>query len=152
MIRFSLRIEDDEVYRTLDRVLALVNDPQQVMRGVAGIMADAAEDQFEAEGKPAWQELATATIARRTKQGTWPGKILQVSGAGLAASVTTVTTKTSAAIGSNKVYAAIQQLGGKAGRGHKVTIPAREYLVFGEDEHDESLDLLAGHVQRALRA
>lgn len=152
MIRFSLRIEDDEVYRTLDRVLALVNDPQQVMRGVAGIMADAAEDQFEAEGKPAWQELAAATIKQRTQKGTWPGKILQVSGAGLAASVTTVTTKTSAAIGSNKVYAAIQQLGGKAGRGRKVTIPAREYLVFGEGERDESLDLLVGHVQRALRA
>lgn len=152
MIRFSLRIEDDEVYRTLDRVLALVNDPQQVMRGVAGIMADAAEDQFEAEGKPAWQELAQVTIARRTKQGTWPGKILQVSGAGLAASVTPATTKTSAAIGSNKVYAAIQQLGGPAGRGRKVIIPARPYLVFGEGERDETLDLLAGHVQRALRA
>lgn len=151
MIRFSLRIEDEDVYRTLDRVLALVNDPQQVMRGIAGIMADAAEDQFEAEGKPAWQELAPATLARRTKQGTWPGKILQVSGA-LAASVVTATTKTSAAIGSNKVQAAIMQLGGKAGRGHKVTIPARHYLVWGEDESDESLDLLGGHVQRALRA
>lgn len=152
MIRFRLKIEDDEVYRTLNRVLALVNDPQQVMRGIAGIMADAAEDQFEAEGKPAWQELAPTTIARRTKQGTWPGKILQVSAAGLAASVVTATTKTSAAIGSNKVYAAIQHLGGKAGRGHKVTIPARGYLVWGEDERDESLDLLGGHVQRALRA
>ncbi len=151
MIRFSLRIEDDDVMNTLSRVLDLVEDPQQVMRGIAGIMADAAEDQFEAEGKPAWQELAEATIARRTRQGTWPGRILQVRGE-LAASVVTATTKTSAAIGSNKVQAAIQQLGGKAGRGHKVTIPARHYLVFGEDEREGSLDLLAGHVQRALRA
>lgn len=151
MIRFSLKIEDDEVYRTLGRVLALVNDPHQVMRGIAGIMADAAEDQFEAEGKPAWQPLAPATIKKRTRKGTWPGRILQVSG-GLAASVTTATTRTSAAIGSNKVYAAIQHLGGPAGRGRRVTIPARAYLVFGEDERDESLDLVAGHVQRALRA
>ena len=44
----------------------------------------------------------------------------------------TVTThhKTSrfARIDSNKKYAAIHHLGGKAGRGRKVTIPARPYL------------------------
>ncbi len=152
MIRFSLRIEDNEVMTALGRVLELVEDPQQVMRGVAGIMADAAEDQFEAEGRPAWRQLAEATVARRTRQGTWPGRILQISSGGLAASVVTATGTTTAAIGSNKVYAAIQQLGGQAGRGHKVTIPARPYLVFGEDEREEALELLAGHVQRALRA
>ena len=31
-------------------------------------------------------------------------------------------------------YAAIQQLGGKAGRGRKVTIPAREYLAMNEGQ------------------
>ncbi len=152
MIRFSLRIEDNEVMTALGRVLELADDPQQVMRGITGIMADAAEDQFEAEGRPAWPQLAETTIARRTKQGTWPGRILQISPAGLAASVVTATTNSSASIGSNKIYAAIQQLGGKAGRGHKVTIPARPYLVFGTGEQEEALDLLAGHVQRALRA
>ncbi|HBO4159162.1 TPA: phage virion morphogenesis protein, partial [Pseudomonas aeruginosa] len=33
-----------------------------------------------------------------------------------------------AQIGSNLSYAPIQQLGGQAGRGRKVTIPARPYL------------------------
>ena len=31
------------------------------------------------------------------------------------------------------MYAAIQQFGGKAGRGHKVTIPARPFLPVRQD-------------------
>lgn len=34
------------------------------------------------------------------------------------------------AIGTNLIYGAIHQFGGQAGRGHKVTIPARPYLGF----------------------
>ncbi|GAB6191145.1 phage virion morphogenesis protein [Desulfocastanea catecholica] len=146
----SVLIDDDQVYGALDQMAALLDKPRAVMREITGVLADAAEDQFAAEGKPQWQALAPATIARRTRQKTWPGRILQVSG-GLAASITTQATDSSAAIGSNKVYAAIQQLGGKAGRGKKVTIPARPYLVFGSGEAEETLDILRQHIRHALR-
>ena len=36
-------------------------------------------------------------------------------------------------IASTPKYAAIQQFGGKAGRGHKVTIPARPFLPIRQD-------------------
>ena len=36
-------------------------------------------------------------------------------------------------IEASPVYAAIQQFGGKAGRGHKVTIPARPFLPVRQD-------------------
>jgi phage virion morphogenesis protein len=40
---------------------------------------------------------------------------------------------TSLQVGSTPKYAAIQQFGGKAGRGHKVTIPARPFLPIHQD-------------------
>lgn len=36
-------------------------------------------------------------------------------------------------VGSTPIYAAIQQFGGQAGRGHKVTIPARPFLPIHKD-------------------
>lgn len=41
------------------------------------------------------------------------------------------------AIGTNKIYAAIHQLGGQAGRGHAATIPARPYLGFSTADIEE---------------
>jgi phage virion morphogenesis protein len=145
----SVQIDNDEITGRLDRVLSLYDDPTKVMREITGVLADASEEQFEAEGRPGWRQLAKSTIAGRIRKDTWPGKILQVSG-GLASSVTTRATRTTAAIGSNKVYAAIQQLGGKAGRGRRVTIPARPYLVFGSSEQEETLDILQRHTNRSL--
>ena len=46
----------------------------------------------------------------------------------------------SAIIGSNKVYAAIHQLGGQAGKNKKVTIPARPYLQLSNDSLNEILN------------
>jgi len=37
-------------------------------------------------------------------------------------------------VGTNKVYAAIHQFGGDAGRNKKVKIPARPYLKLGNKE------------------
>lgn len=49
-------------------------------------------------------------------------------------------------IGTNRVYAAIHQFGGKAGRGHKVTIPARPYLVVQEEDLDQINDVLEDYL------
>ena len=46
----------------------------------------------------------------------------------------------SAIIGSNKVYAAIHQLGGQASKNKKVTIPARPYLKLTDDNLEEILE------------
>lgn len=46
----------------------------------------------------------------------------------------------SAIIGSNKVYAAIHQLGGQAGKNKKTTIPTRPYLKLTDDNLEEILE------------
>jgi phage virion morphogenesis protein len=80
------------------------------------IFAYSTEENFKAEGRPKWQDLSEVTKKQRAKKGKYPGQILQVEGK-LAASVSTYYDDDSAIIGSNLPYAAIHQLGGKAGKG-----------------------------------
>lgn len=122
------QVKDEGVTSTLTRIASGMRNPRPLMRMLAGTLETETEKNFAAEGRPHWLGLAPATIKRRTKKGTWPGKILQVSAGGLAASTVSDYGNDFARIGSNKPYAGIQHHGGKAGRGRKVTIPARNWL------------------------
>jgi phage virion morphogenesis protein len=82
------------------------------MQSIAAELASQTEENFEHEGRPEWPELSDVTTEKRAKHGHWPGQILQVSAAGLAASITTHATDSSAMVGSNKPYAAMMQFGG----------------------------------------
>ena len=79
---------------------------------------------------------------------------------GLAADISTEVGPTFVRVGSGKEYAAIHQLGGEAGRGRKVHIPARPFLPFtGEPDsgsgklqpeaEEAILDIVLGHLKRA---
>ena len=70
----------------------------------------------------------------------YPGMILQVS-CQLASSINTEYDEYSAIIGSNLAYAAIHQLGGKAGRNEKVEIPVRPYLALTDNNFKEILEV-----------
>ena len=124
----EVNVKDEDFTRTLTRIVKGMQDPQKLMISIAGTLETETERNFKAEGRPDWMGLKPSTIKRRTQAGTWPGKILQVSGGGLAASIATDYGRDFARIGSNKRYAAIQQLGGQAGRGKKVRIDPRPYL------------------------
>jgi phage virion morphogenesis protein len=54
------------------------------------------------------------------------------------------------AVGTNMVYARIQHLGGQAGRGKKVTIPARPYLGVSEADRTEIRDVIQEFLEGAL--
>ena len=54
-------------------------------------------------------------------------------------------------VGSNVAYARIHQLGGKAGRGKKVTIPARPYLGISKEDQEEAQALLGEFMKGAFR-
>lgn len=129
----EIRITNTEGLDKLRQLAAKGRDLEPFMRKAAGIMADAVEENFEEEGRPHWPSLSTATIKDRQRTGNWPGKMLQRSGQ-LASSISRHYDDTSASVGTNKTYAAIQHLGGKAGRGKKVEIPVREYLNLSDME------------------
>lgn len=128
----EIRIDNKAVEEALLNVASKCENLRPLMKNIAGIMADAVEENFEQEGRPdKWQELAESTIKHRKKTKHWPGRILQVEGQ-LATSITTQYDNESAIIGSNLAYAAIHQLGGQAGKCKKVTIPARPFLALGD--------------------
>src|SRR5574344_1794831 len=136
----EIRIDNKAVEEALLKVASKCEDLRPLMKNIAGIMADAVEENFEQEGRPdKWQELAESTIKHRKKTKHWPGRILQVEGQ-LATSITTQHDSESAVIGSNLAYAAIHQLGGNTGRGLKTLIPARPYLGLTSDEYEEIID------------
>ena len=136
----EIRIDNKQVQEALLKVAAKAETLRPLMKNIAGIMADATEENFAKEGRPdKWQELAESTIKKRKKAGHWPGQILQVEGR-LAASITTAYDNESAVIGSNLDYAAIHQLGGQAGKNRSVSIPARPYLNLTDGEFDDILD------------
>ena len=135
----QLNVDNKEVTEALLNLAKRTENLRPLMKSIAGIFASSTEENFKNEGRPdKWTDLAEVTKKSREKINKWPGQILQVEGQ-LAASVTTQYDDDSAVIGSNKEYARIHQLGGDAGRGKKVKIPARPYLHLTDDDFDEIL-------------
>ena len=139
--QIEIKIDNKKVEEALLGVAKKASDLRPLMKNIAGIMADSTEENFKVEGRPKWKDLSEKTKTARKKTGHYPGQILQVSGQ-LALSVTTQYDDTSAIIGSNKVYAAIHQLGGQAGKNKKTTIPARPYLKLTDDDFDEIISIV----------
>jgi phage virion morphogenesis protein len=148
MSLINASIDDRDVRRALDRLGRKLDDLSPVMRVISGILADAVEENLEQEGRPThWAALKPATIAARERKGYWPGRILQQRGE-LAASIQPGHGRRQAWAGTNKVYAAIHHFGGMTGRGHKTRIPARPYMVLGDDDKGEILNAISRHLSR----
>lgn len=126
-----------------EKLLELANRGENLrplMKNITGIFASSTEENFKEEGRPdKWTDLAEITKEKRKKKNKWPGQILQVSGQ-LASSVNTQYDDESVVIGSNLPYAAIHQLGGKAGKNKKVEIPSRPYLQLTDEDYEEILE------------
>lgn len=99
----EIRVQSDTISGLLASLQSKLKDLSPVMRQIAGIMHGAVEDNFAAQGRPAWKPSA-----RALKQG---GKTLQDTGR-LAKSITRSHDKTRAMVGTNVIYAAIHQFGG----------------------------------------
>ena len=136
----EIKIDNKAVNERLLELAKRGENLRPLMKNIAGIFAYSTEEKYKEEGRPdKWVDLAESTKKQRTKKRKWPGQILQVEGQ-LAASINTEYDDSSAAIGSNKDYAAIHQLGGQAGRNKSAKIPARPYLKLTSDDFDEILD------------
>lgn len=104
-----------------------------------------ATEKTSPEGEP-WADWSPAHAATRQ-----PRHSLLVQDNHLLTSVQNLTQGTTVRVGSNMIYAAIHQFGGKAGRGRKVTIPARPYMGLSDQDRDDIemlvLDTLEGRLQ-----
>lgn len=77
------------------------------------------------------------------------GKTL-VDTAQLRNSISAMATTDAVYVGSKVVYARIHQMGGKTGRGHAVTMPARPYLGVSKEDRQEIRDIVADFLRDML--
>lgn len=128
----SIRVDDDGFGEALERMLRLVPTLQPVMEEFGGILEASSQERFEDEKDPEgnpWPRLSDATLKQRGDDA----KILRDRGH-LVQSITSSASRLEVAVGSNKTQARIHQLGGQAGRGKSVEIPARPYLGVSADD------------------
>lgn len=124
----NIRMDSRDFDRGMVRLLQNVENRRPMMASVAAELQSMTEDNFESES---WGGQKWKASQRAEREG---GKTLQQSGQ-LVASLTTQSGNDFARIGTNKVYAAVHHLGGQAGRGRKVSLPARPYLPIGGSEN-----------------
>jgi phage virion morphogenesis protein len=157
----EIKIEKDTITSALQAINSRLSDMTPIMRQIAGIMQDAVEENFAQQGRPRWKPSA-----RASREG---GMTLQDTGR-LAASITSRSTGNQAVVGTNVVYAAIHQFGGKTpahvikpknkkalfwpGASHPVksvnhpgsNIPARPFLSLTDSDFDEIQRKLAAYL------
>jgi phage virion morphogenesis protein len=155
----TVDIEHQRLQDALRKVEWAVGDLAPLMRSAAAELLSQTEENFENEGRPDWADLSDVTTGLREKSGNWPGQILQISSAGLAASVTSAATDSSALVGSNKPYAAMMHFGGDKSEFPHLwgDIPSRPWLpmdaegVIQPEAEDAILQLALHHLQKAAR-
>ncbi|MCS6175862.1 phage virion morphogenesis protein [Shewanella baltica] len=149
MSKVDIQFTNGTVLQMLTSLMERLDDLSEPMNDIAAVLESATEGAFEAEADPvtgqAWASLTDAYLkANPKRQG---GKILQASAGGLAASVAADSGDFWAAIGSNKIYAAIHQFGGTddmpAG---PAGIPARHYLGVSREDEQSMLGILGEYL------
>lgn len=144
-VEIKINIETEEVRNLLLRIQKKTGDLRPAMKTIGEIVLTSVQRNFEEGGRPdKWQDLVDVTKHRREKQGRWPGQILVGSGVsgGLLSSISYRAFSDNVKISAKKKYAAIHHFGGQAGRGRKVTIPARPYMLLQDEDWREINDVL----------
>ena len=143
--RIGVEVDDAEVRAAIERLLATIAAPRAAMDLIGSYLVAATLRRFETEqgpdGKP-WLKSARAAA-----EG---GQTLTDTGR-LRGSIThdVAADGREVLVGSNVVYAAIHQFGGQAGRGRKVTLPARPYLGIDSRDRDSILRIVARAIEGA---
>jgi phage virion morphogenesis protein len=143
-IRYSFELKDQDLQELFKR-LELVGRSRQAMRDAANLVRHQAMLAFEEEESPGGEKWEPSQ--RAESEG---GQTLSDTGM-LKGSIDTQVFPDHAVVGSNLVYAAIHQLGGAAGRGHSVNLPARPFLPDEESiDRDKIVDIFISNIQRVL--
>ena len=122
----ELKLDETRVTEQFNKLMAGVKNASPLMRIIAGDMMDEVEDNFAQQGRPKWLGFKYTPSAKR---GGSSAKLLQDSGQ-LASSIQEHSSNDTAVVGTNKVYAAIHQFGGKT-KPHIIRPRNKKALAFG---------------------
>lgn len=127
----SFKMDMDKLMRGMDVAIAKANRSQELMDTIGETLVSSTHQRFKDGTDPDGKRWKTSK--RAAAEG---GQTLIKSGR-LRNSITYEASPQMVVVGSNAVYARIHQLGGKAGRGQKVTIPERSYLGVNDEDRAE---------------
>lgn len=162
----TVEIKDQDVKRLFNRLSSAVRDLTPAMREIGEIVRTSVIRNFEAGGRPErWKPHAAATIMRgiSRRQFTKGGRLRAGSSRRLARGKVLIDTgrlqgsiapkpySDKVIVGTNVKYARIHQLGGKAGRGRKVAIPARPYLMVQDEDWGPIKEAILRRIEEASR-
>lgn len=156
MTSFTIEVKDESVQAALKALAARVNDMSAVLDTIGTGIIERTQRRFDTSTGPdgvAWKKNSATTLAMlsesigRSKSNRKKDGSLNARGSRLLANKKPLIGPTgllgkqfhslvvdnTLTVSSPFVYSAIQQFGGKAGRGLKVTIPARPFLPIRQD-------------------
>lgn len=146
---FSVQIDAKDLQRKLRAVANGLHNPEPLMNDLSEVMYAQIIKNFEMQGRPPWKKLSPATLAR--KKG---NRKLQEGGEkseDLMGSFEAGASGNEAWVSNAVTYAAIHNFGGKAGRGRKVTIPARPFINLPVDGRQALADATADFIESLVR-
>ncbi|WP_439861626.1 phage virion morphogenesis protein [Pseudomonas sp. MBLB4136] len=159
----SIRINSNLplVQRLFKAMRQMGADPQPLLRDIAFLGESSTRERFRSQSGPDGQRWKPSLRAQL-----FGGKTLTQDGH-LGDSITSTADRTTAAWGTNRIYAAIHQFGGEikakgtAGLRFKigerwatkrqVSIPARPFLGVSADDAQDILDLVSDYVSNLVR-
>ncbi len=149
-MQIGVQVDDGGFGKALTQLLRHTSNLKPVFEEIGSMLQTSAEQRIENEGPgPAgekWPALAPSTLKRRGEDA----KMLRDKGH-LVASLTFAASRLSVAVGTNRIYGPIQQLGGNAGRGGSATIPARPFLGVSKVDWKEIGETMTGYLAGGLR-
>lgn len=153
MTTFTVSVRDDSVQASLQKLLTRMHNMTPALTALGDEIVERTRQRFDTATGPdgaAWAPHSIATLAMasgalgkgyRRKNGELnkrgekklASKRLLVDSGFLSGNIFPSVSGNTLTIGTPAQYAAIHQFGGQAGRGHKVTIPARPFLPIHAD-------------------
>jgi phage virion morphogenesis protein len=150
----DIQIDTSAINARLASVLRALEHTQPLMLKLAETLLAHTQQTFEEEGYPAgsWTPLKKSTIRNRTRNGYWPGKILQQIGQ-LVASIHPEAGIDYAQVATNLPYARIQHEGGTIQRQGVIRLrtDARDNLVRQRNHKNLAVFAKASHKRATER-
>lgn len=147
MVGVIVKITNKDVLERLKVLQKKIGDLEPFFKNAGEVLLENTKQRFTDESAPdgnKWKDLSP--VYKKRKKG---HKILQELGenGGLLGTLAYHAASDALLIGSVKVYAAIHQMGGKAGRNRAVKIPARPYLGLSRKDEQDLNDLIADFLE-----
>lgn len=132
--------------KALGKAAHKLGNTQALMESVGEALVSGTLKRFQDEEDPTGKKWPQSK--RAAKQN---GQTLTNNGH-LKGSIDKIATPDKVMVGSNLPYARIHQLGGKTGKGHKVTMPARPYLGVSSEDMKEVRETVADFLAGVFKA